>query len=451
MHDVESLFKRQALQRNPALQTALFRDKRRKQSDLDELQTIPSPSDAMRSIERLVEGTDLRESLETLCIFTNDHDFVLGEPIPSSLFTSFIELLRNFSLNVDISLLVLEFIGNLWRFYDSDFPLLTDPELVDSVWQLSLQSTNSDISNCAFFAVICLADSDLEATREIYSDTSLSDLFTVLAADPSCEFMLNSLRYLEILSESPEGNPLSPFSSFFFHCLCESHCDEIEFLAAEILAHLAIIHRSLPPPEFLAAIVEYLRASSNFEAVMASYAIIRASEFYSLTADFSGLLIRDIARSAERPALGLYHYLELFMTHFPGFCYEQGIVGAILEAAGEMCSDNKQFAALSLVSYMAVPELEHQVRVSLLEIGVIEFLCDVVPVFDVQTAILIVNCIPMILMGDDAGYAAAILESELMQSLEILAEEPGAEDFAEAVAGLGTLLMDNALANDSGN
>jgi hypothetical protein len=401
----------------------------------------PSLEDAIAAANSLLEGTGLKDPLYLLTVFTSHPDFEFGEPLPSQLVTLLISLLQDSQTDPEVLMLSLEFIGNLWRFYDPDLPLLIDPELIDCVWQHCLAFENTDYSSAAFSAFLCLAFSDLESTQEMFSESALSDLQVILesgSAPPP--FILNSLRYLVLVAESDGGSVLSPFCPFLVHCLCDSHIEDIELCAVEILVSLVSRHSVFLPEDILNVIVGHMQESPD----LGCYSILRGCRFFPPAAEFIELLVRDIAASACSQAVCFYHYLELFMTAFPGLAYEQGMVDALMTSADEMCAENKQCLGLLIASYLALPEMDAGLRTELLHSGMLELLCDIVQSVDVPAGLVIMKFVWQIVQNSEAGVSAAILERDFISAISEHGGDCANDDFCLAVAGLERFLVQQA-------
>jgi hypothetical protein len=440
-----ALFESKQAERFAATRKQIFIGHIRGGLETDEAEDRPSIDDALAAIGAILEGGDLMSCFYLLTVFTGDPDFEFGEPLPSQLVTVLIALLQDAGTDPRLLGLVLEFIANLWHFYDADLPLLTDPELVDCVWQRCVQTDSIEISNAAFAAFLCLAKSDLEATRDMYSEGALNDLRLLLeSASFPPELILNCLKYLTLIADTDDGGSLGSYCPFLVGCLCESQIKDIELLAVDILVSLISRHSVCLTEDMLNAIVGHLRDSPDLTSAISSYSILRVSHFFLPVPEFAELLVRDVNRCAAYPAFSFYHYLELFMSTFPALSHEQGIVDALMNSVDEMCCENKQFAGLVIASYLALPEMDPNLRTELLAAGMLELLCDIVQSVDLPTALILVRLLPQIVAGSESGLSAAILDRDFISGLRPHGDEPVNDDFREALAALERLLIDQA-------
>jgi hypothetical protein len=139
------------------------------------------PPIAVEAVAGFIDNRDPTTCLEVLCKFTSHEDFCFHESLPSLFFSRLIDCLRNFSAHLPTAHLCLALLGNMWQHYDVTFPLLSDPELVDVVWQLCLHS-EPELEVRALEALLRLSCSHFEATRECCSPSSIAELLCALAA-----------------------------------------------------------------------------------------------------------------------------------------------------------------------------------------------------------------------------------------------------------------------------
>jgi hypothetical protein len=395
----------------------------------------PSVAAAESAVESAIATPDDPAPLELLCAFTSRDSFSFVRPLPSQLFTALHDHLRPAD---DLAPLCLALLTNLWTHYDADLAVLADPDLIAAVWDCCFLPRDSH-SVPALHAILALCDSDYGALCECRSPSAIGHTVAFLNECPA-NVLLLFLYFMLSIASSDDRPLLLPHVPRLLALVTGGPSEAVQAVAAEVLLHAAQsaeIGRSIASrSEWVGAILAHVAASANFEAVMALYALLREIEFYELGDDDFECLIGHLRASHQRPAPGLYHFLAGFVGRYPLFLVEHSLLRELLALADDSSVENKRLLAVVIASGLAAPELGLEGRAALIAAGALDFLALLLPVFDIEGALVVAGLLTAFLEGDDGRVRAAIAKCGLLEGIEEIGEQEGSDELAAASASL---------------